>query len=156
MNEKILHQIFDVAEQLLPTFITAHKDELGGREGIYITVAECTKKFEVRGCKIGNIPEDKIVEKDTLSHEKLNRLIQKNKEDPNQLSSFQSENIFKKEYGGAIFTGMYFLSGSGFPPHLDQKFMLLVAYVCGIISTAQMALIDIYTKDAQNRSIAGY
>jgi hypothetical protein len=145
--------IFQVAESILPGFIQAHQDELGDRKGLYAALLKKdtsktkNSRKETRVKRIGYIPKEKQNEKLEYAIEKVSRLFFRNMTETGsniELSSFESENVEKKQFGGGITCKDYYMSVSGFPPHLDQKFVLLVALCVGQITFKQAH--DIYER----------
>ena len=126
---KIEH-LFTLAKILLPAFIKAHKNVLGGRAGIYLAVRIINGKIEepIEGKIIGQLTKEKVTEKQGFAEEKIKRMISES-----NFCSFQSENEDEKQFGGGIRGTYYYIAPSGFPPHLDQKFALLLAITAGEI-----------------------
>jgi hypothetical protein len=87
---------------------------------------------------IDQISDEKYKRYFDLSYEKANRLYKHLSE--GHLSSFQSRDTEKDQWGGAIFAGDYILSFSGMSGELmDESIMLLLALELKLISfeTAQ-------------------
>ena len=155
-------QIFRVAEMLLPAFIQAHKAELGDRKGLYIALLKRgTPKTENAREKalvklIGYIPKEKQQEKMEYAMEKVSRLFYRNMgmtESEIEFSSFESENAEKKEFGGGIRTLNFYIAVSGFPPHLDQKFVLLLSLIIEEMSFHNASVIHTGTLEKQRKWI---
>ena len=119
-----MKKLFEAAQLLFPVFLATHEEQLGGRVGIVLVIAETTDILSARDIVLGVIHEEKVSEKRDFAYEKVERLYERNKENPNELSSFASENVEEKKFGGGIKTKKYFLGASGLPPHLDQKFLI--------------------------------
>lgn len=80
---------------------------------------------------IGELPAEKFERYYTFSEEKARRL-HKNLE-IGHVSSFQSRNPEKDQWGGAISAGDYILSFSGMPEIVDEIMMLLLAIELGLL-----------------------
>lgn len=124
--------LFETAEILLPAFIKNHQKELGGRTGVYMAILKIGETINVEQKivtkLIGEIPLEKQNEKQRFAKEKVYRLHERNRDsrDRTEFSSFDSEDPDRKKFGGGIRARDYYISVSGFPPHLDQKFVLLL------------------------------
>ena len=134
MRDLRMQKIFNAAYMLLPAFLTLHEKTLGDRKGVYLAIREIGKNTSdpIEGGIIGFLPSDKIKEKKDFASEKINRM-RKN----NESCSFESENIEDKQFGGGIKATDYYIAPSGFPPHLDQKFALMVCLMVDEISISQ-------------------
>lgn len=152
-DTKIEH-LFTLAKILLPAFIKAHKNVLGGRTGIYLAVRRINGRIDepIEGKIIGQLAKEKVSEKQGFAEEKITRMDSKS-----NYCSFQSENEDQKQFGGGIRGTYYYIAPSGFPPHLDQKFALLLAITAGEIRVSRYAEIvhASYTKVNYWRGING-
>lgn len=156
--QKRAKKIFKIAKWLLPIFIAEHKDELGDKQGLQLALlcTLCDRKVDLhkqvfRGL-IGRMPKDKLVEKAGFATEKVIRLYERNYVrgfDEAEYSSFESEDIENKQYGGGIFAGIFCISGSNFPPDLDQKFVIILSLLAGEIDFVRAGYIDVKTKEKQ-------
>lgn len=137
--EKRIERIFKLAELEFPAFLEAHRDELGDKIGIHIDIEPiATPSDSMRKDRmIGLIPYGKRAEKQGLAREKNFRQKSRMADHPYECCSFESENVVAKEFGGGIKARDFFASGSNFPPHLDQKFMLHVLSLADEIDFAQ-------------------
>lgn len=122
-NESVI-RLFAIAKLLMPAFVKIHRDILGSRKGVYLAIRPIYKNVgePVFGEIIGELPCEKVEEKKKFAIEKINRM-----KTNGEYCSFQSENEEQKQFGGGIRATRYFISPSGFPPHLDQKFAIKVA-----------------------------
>jgi hypothetical protein len=122
MNKRI-ERLFQIAHLLMPSFLEVHKDILGGRTGVYLAIHPIGKKIDksVPGEVIGFLAPEKIEEKKYYATEKIIRM-----QSNDEYSSFESADDEKNQFGGGIRATDFFVAPSGFPPHLDQKFALLV------------------------------
>lgn len=119
---KSKNQILAIAEALFPAFLITHKDVLGGREGIYLAINWIGDEIEhLSGKIIGKLPEEKEMEKADYAKNKIQGMIE-NK----VICSFLCEDVDNKIFGGGIKGFNYHIAPSGLPPHLDQKFAILV------------------------------
>jgi hypothetical protein len=153
--------IIEVAQQLLPIFIATNSKELGTKKGLCLAILDIdipsidNVKENIVTEFIGVIPENKLTEKQDFAIEKVLRLDDRNRNrrylDVFELSSFDSEDEDKKQYGGGIRVKDFYLSASNFPPHLDQKFMLIVSVLCGQLTFTEAAKIDKDTFEKQRR-----
>lgn len=153
--------IIKAVQLFLPLFIQLNKKELEDREGIVFAIQKRSKtgksvfiQKEIKIITLGNLAEEKVAEKTTFAVEKIRRLIysQKyNKKSGGDISSFESENVSEKKFGGAIRTNNYFMSASGFPPHLDQKLLLELALMVNELSFYSAAKIDLITWSQQKK-----
>jgi hypothetical protein len=136
----IQRQIFKIARLMLSAFLEQHTKELDGRKGVCLAVM--TKGngngHQTATCVIGSLPEAKRQEKERFAKEKVAR-IQCLGED----TSFQSEDEKKQQYGGGIKVrdGLW-VSASGFPPDLDEKFVLMLALMCDELNRQQYGIIS--------------
>lgn len=126
-----IERIFKVAELFLPTFIQLNKERLQERRGVALSVITILKDDESNivgeDIIIGDLPTEKKAEKLNFAREKISR-IRKNKE----YSSFESADDAKKQYGGGIKANdTLYIAASGFPPDLDQEFIMLVSLIAG-------------------------
>lgn len=132
-------QIFKIARLMLPAFLEQHTKELDGRKGVCIAVMAKGNGdgYQTATCIIGSPPEAKRQQKERFAKEKVAR-IQSSGED----TSFQSENETKQQYGGGIKVrhGLW-ISASGFPPDLDEKFVLMIALMCDGLNSRQYGMI---------------
>ncbi len=129
-----MKKIFLIARALFPVFLEAHKDELGDKKGIVLVVNEISNSQSGNDALLGEIPEEKIAEKRGFGYEKVERLRERNSQGFAELTSFASENVEKKQFGGGIKTKNYYLGASNLPPHLDQKFLLTLALLVNELS----------------------
>ncbi len=121
-------KLFEVARALLPAFMLAHKNELGGRTGIVLAISTGDAPIDTE--LLGELSHDVFHQKRDLAFEKLDR-IKRNKE----ITSFRSENEELRQFGGGIQVSEdLWISASGFPPDLDQKFLLDLCEVCDLIN----------------------
>ena len=141
----ITNRLFETAKILLPIFIQNHKKQLGKITGVYMATCKVnlTRKKIVKKITtelLGDIPKDKEQETEVLAKEKIIRLHCNNYgkypdlHSDFQLSSFESEDLKNKKYGGGIRANDYYVSIHGFPHKLNQKFALLVCLTTEQIS----------------------
>ncbi len=142
-------KIFELAQLLLPAFLERYKNELGDRKGIYLALKEkiSSSPREMSGKLIGFIPHDKINEKMRYAFEKIDRLERRRIAGYNEVTSFESENATAGQFGGSILTNNYFMSGSGFPPHLDQKFITTLSLLVDEINYEQAKIIELVSAE---------
>lgn len=154
--------IIEIAKLFLPIFIQLNKKELGNRKGIVFAIQKRSKtgksvylQKEIPTIVLGDLPEEKVKEKTEFAIEKIRRLIYfqtyKNSSSGGDVSSFESEDVPNKKFGGSIRTDNYFMSASGFPPHLDQKFLLELAIMTDQLSFYSAAQIDLVTWSEQKK-----
>ncbi|MEQ1666255.1 MAG: hypothetical protein ABL927_12870 [Bdellovibrionales bacterium] len=138
-----MKKIFEAAKLLFPAFLELHKDQLGDRKGIMIALNEISNSKSGHHFLIGEMPEEKTKERQQYAYEKIERLRERNEKGFAELTSFASENAKEGKFGGGIKTKNYYMSGSGLPPHLDQKFMMLVAlFVDELSFTAALQIME--------------
>ncbi|MCX6752771.1 MAG: hypothetical protein NTW62_00275 [Candidatus Nomurabacteria bacterium] len=134
-------EVFKTADLLLSIFIENNKEKLDGRKGIVLVLKNNSDDFMMHEV-IGEMSREKEKEKFEFACEKISRLVEINKYGEQHLSSFQSEDIPNKKFGGAIKTADGYISASGFPPDLDHKFVLLLALMVGEIGFKTAAAIE--------------
>jgi hypothetical protein len=115
---------------------------LYGRKGVIFLVYD-TETGTFAYHRLGDLPIDKVFEKLFFATEKVKRLIA----NPDHISSFQSEDVAKQQFGGAIRLGRYILSTSGFPPNMDQLFCVLVAVDAKLIDEYTVSCLYELTKE---------
>lgn len=121
------HILFDEARLMLPHFISAHQSELHDRTGIVF--ATCYAESPPKAELIGELEPDVFTAKRELAFEKIARIRHNG-----EFTSFQSENEAQRQFGGAIWVAPdLWLSASGFPPDLDQEFLLELCQKCDLI-----------------------
>ena len=131
---------FAEAKRYLPEFIEKYKSELGGRAGGMLSLKKAPTgtitpmSFANRTQLVGTVPGEKAPDYIFFSGEKNTRLEFNRKLGKNHISSFESENYDDKQYGGAILVPGYYVSFGGFPPHLDQKFVLDISLRLNVIT----------------------
>ena len=134
-------EVFKIAKLLLPAFIAVNAKELDGREGIHLALAridnDATTENKIISEMIGEVPDDKKEEKKGFAHEKVIRLSERDHSGFNDVCSFETEDIPNKKYGGAIKSQSFYISASGFPPHLDQKFIILLCLLINNIEASR-------------------
>lgn len=120
-NEIDLETITYDAKQYFDYFVDQNSKRLHGRKGCIFVVYDIpTGRFAY--LQLGYIPAEKVAEKMFFATEKMYRVLE-----GNLITSFDTEDIDLKHFGGAIRLGRYILSTSGFPPHMDQEFDLYIA-----------------------------
>lgn len=136
---KLAQSVIKTAQETLPTFLEflnslgmGYTRRSGGaisvRDGVTGTCLACSV--------IGNPPSEKMGKYFDLSLEKGKRLF----EYKDHLTSHESRNTRKEQYGGAIIGDDVIVSFSGFPEKADSLFSLVVLQRCeGVLeSTSQM------------------
>lgn len=145
MRDKI-QLLFASAHLLLPAFLATNEYRLGGRKGIYLAIHETDQGHSdekmIYGEVIGELPADKIAEKEAFAAEKIIRM-KANVE----IASLLSENEDAKQFGGGIRATNVYIAPSGFPPHLDQEFAILLALLHQELSVEDYAYIKASTSD---------
>ncbi len=136
--------ILEQAVKLLPIFLNAHEKKLGDRKGIYLMIVSKGKTTPI-GRIIGVLPPEKVVVKADFAREKIKRIMLND----HQYSSFESQNIAEMQFGGAIVTNNFIFSASGFPPALDEKFVLLLALMVSEISFQDAGQIEMHRENAE-------
>ena len=149
---------YGIAKILMHAFIQANKEELDGREGVYLAVLHKTANKEamekqVETILIGKMSKEKQAEKRTYAIEKVCRLFMLNNSNKDGIhrSSFQSEDALNKMFGGGIMIDDCYIAVSGFPPHLDQKFVTLFALMTNRMSFYDAYYIDMLTLEKQQK-----
>ncbi|MFA6227535.1 MAG: hypothetical protein WC631_03635 [Candidatus Paceibacterota bacterium] len=122
MNAEAISCIVFAANSILPR---ACKLDGRDRKGGYLCVAEPDGKI-VLVMLIGEVPDlEKANLFKTFCQEKATRLAQ----NPEHISSWQTRDVEKKQYGGAVRTGKgYIYSFSGFTEEVDESFSARVAF----------------------------
>lgn len=141
---------FKTATLVFPTFIEAHEHMLGGRAALALGFNQGL--VPVTGCSVhylGTFPPGKAEEKEGLAIKKIRVLQTRNSADFPDVSSFQTEDETLKQYGGGVRVGDCYYSASGFPPHLDQKFIIAVLLVANLITMKDAAFIEELTYEKQ-------
>lgn len=155
INE-FMKKLFSIAENILPGFIETHKNELNGREGgqliaiprIYSSELNSNNGFFIK--VLGNLPAEKRSQKETFARNKVNYL-KSMLADISIVSSYSGWDEEKGIYGGGIKTRNYIIAFSGFPPHLDQKFCIILALALNELDMSQAAELENATKEMQKQ-----
>jgi len=147
-KEKV-EKLFGIAALLMPAFIEANKEALGEhRLGICLCIfpkdGDVNEPIPAR--ILGSVPPERAKEKLVFAEEKIRRMRQNN-----YLTSFEDENESEKKFGGGIQTRSYFIAPSGFPPHLDQDFAILLANTVGDLNVSSYKEIRESTFRAVNK-----
>ncbi len=164
INE-ITQNIVFAAESIWDLFLRAHADELQGRKGgvlqlIPLPTATSLSSVEdllssIREVSFGVISDEKRTEKTEFARKKIKSLLtpyltnegyRGNYFGP--LSSFEQEDEQNGIYGGGIITDTHIIAFSGFPPDMDQKFVILAAEAANNISKARV--MDIWLHSTAN------
>lgn len=127
--------IMGEAESHFSTWMQEMEPFLFGRSGI-VFLAFNIKTGKFAYTVLGDLHPGNVAEKLFFATEKMRRLVAFR-----LVSSFEDENIFAGQFGGAIRLGDIILSASGFPPHMDQNFCLNVAQrakVCDAYSASMI------------------
>lgn len=143
------HRLLKLAKLLLPSFIEQHQEALKGRAGICLAVMTpgATKGFQTATCPIGNLPPERFGEEQHLAIEKVTRI-----QEFGHNTSFQTEDEEKGQYGGGIkVTDELYISASGFPPDLDQAFVVLLCDLCGLLNADRRMRIIEESRDGRIR-----
>ncbi len=137
-----LEEIANEAKRLGDYFIEKNEAGLYGRKGcIFLAYDIPTGRFVY--LQLGYIPAEKVAEKMFFATEKMYRVLE-----GNLITSFDTEDIDKKKFGGAIRLGRYIFSTSGFPTHMDQEFDLFLAIAVNLTDTGTY---DCMRKITQNK-----
>ncbi len=128
MQDQRSIRLFAIAKWLMPAFLEIHENVLGGRQGIFLAIRHIYAEVDIPadGEIIGYLPSEKVEEKKSYGTEKINRM-----KINDEWCSLQSENEEAKQFGGGIRTTNFYMGPSGFLPHLDQKFVIMVALLAG-------------------------
>lgn len=126
-----MKRIFEAAKLFFPVFLEIHKDELGDKKGLLLVINEIANNKTGHYTVIGEVHEDKVTEKKEFAYEKVDRLRERNQNGKEELTSFASEDVQNKKFGGGIKSKNYFLGASNLPPHLDQKFLVMLCLLTG-------------------------
>lgn len=136
--EQRIERLFKLAELFLPAFLEANKAELDGRTGIALLItSNIDPNLEAVPRNIGGLSIDRFTDKCKFVREKITRMYNNN-----EWCSFQSENEDQASYGGGIKASFVYIIPSGFPPHLDQKFALELAFIAEEISASEITFIN--------------
>lgn len=122
------------------------KDKTGG----YLTIIDVKTETLTLVIKIGTGSSDMCRRWLTNSQEKAWRLLE-NHSKLGHVTSAESQNEKKSQYGGAIFTSNTIFSFSGFKPDDDETFSTLLAKTLGVAK--QKDLVAINAVRASNQSI---
>lgn len=126
-------KILQVAQETVPVFLEflgSLQKGYKGRTGGVISVRDGVTGRCLACSVIGNPPMEKVDKYFDLSFEKGKRLF----ENKDHLTSHESRDESKEQYGGAIVGDEVIVSFSGFPEKADSLFSLLVLQKCdGII-----------------------
>lgn len=138
---KLAERVLEVAKERLPIFLN-FLDTLGGgykgRSGGAISVRDNIKSTCLACSRVGKPPDKKIEKYFDFSLEKGKRLF----EHKDHLTSHESRNKRKEQYGGAIMGDDVIVSFSGFPEKADSLFSLVVLQRCeGVLESASRMIV---------------
>lgn len=167
MNTKdITTNIIFAAESLWDVFLRTHAHELGERKGGVLQILplpmDGSSSVEellssIREISFGRLSEEKKQEKSEFARRKIAFLLTQytdakgytgNYDGP--ICSLEAEDEANGMYGGGIITDTHIIAFSGFPPDIDQKFVILAAETANNISKTK--IIDIWFHSATNEN----
>lgn len=127
--------VLTTAQKALPTFLV-FLNSLGGKykgkSGGVISVRDGERGIILACSVVGNPPDEKIEKYFNFSFEKGKRLF----DNKGHLTSHESRDESKEQYGGAIVGEEVIVSFSGFPEKADSLFSLVVLQECHAIVEA--------------------
>lgn len=133
-----LLRILDATDKCLNALLEMDENPEPLRQGGYFTLRDGTTNDILFAIKVGSVPPEKRMKYYHLSLEKGDRLFKTQRRHERHVTSSESRNPEKNQYGGAIITverkPPYILSFSGLTEDADEALMASVAIKLGWLS----------------------
>ena len=132
LSEKKLSEVVVAVRKVID--LACQLPEAGCKRGGYFCLAPTHTGFPYLLMLVGLVPQDKFEKYAKLAMEKARRLSMH----PHHITSRESRNPEKEEWGGAVFVNPDIWSFSGFPERLDEAVMIVAATKMGNLSNHHM------------------
>lgn len=97
------------------------------RKGGYLVIADARTGMPIISLMVGQIPKEKYQKYFAFAHEKARRLFESHQKDASIVSSWQTRNPDKDQWGGAVLCKRWIVSFSGLPELVDEAFSASIA-----------------------------
>ncbi len=132
-----MQHIINATQETFFAFLDAHKEELDGREGLYLLIRD-SLTGDMQGFVLGKFSSpEKLAEKSTFALSKINSFVGNLHN-----TTFPMQDYAQKKYGGGIRGRRYWSAVSGFPPQLDHLFLFQALQKSGELSADDIVRIQ--------------